>query len=317
MTGEFDIIREFFADAPGRSDVAVGIGDDAACVTAGNTSLAVCVDALVEGVHFPAGTPPRAIGHRAVAVNLSDLAACGATPLWLTLALAMPRADARWLADFAAGFFELANAHGVALVGGDTVRGPLQVTVQALGRLDAAPLLRSSGRPGDDVYVSGPVGDAAGGLRCVARDELTQPLAQRFLYPRPRVELGRALLPWRAACIDVSDGLAVDLERMAQASGCGAELDLDALPLSDDLRNQFSTKEAEYLALNGGDDYELCFALARDQREAFATWCDRQGFECHRIGRLVSGEALVLRAAGQVVTRPLAGFDHFAEDESV
>ncbi|MEO1574839.1 MAG: thiamine-phosphate kinase, partial [Pseudomonadota bacterium] len=294
MPGEFDIIREYFAGAPTRGDVTLGIGDDAACVTAGDTALAVCVDALVEGVHFPAGTPARAIGHRAVAVNLSDLAACGATPLWLTLALAMPRADTRWLADFRAGFFELANAHGASLIGGDTVRGPLQVTVQAIGRVHERPLRRDGGHAGDDVYVSGPVGDAAGGLRYVARDDLNHPLTARFLYPTPRVSLGTALVPWATACIDVSDGLAVDLERLARASGGGAVLDLDALPLSDTLRATFKAEEAQYLALNGGDDYELCFAVPRQDRERFDGWCHEHGHRVYRIGRLDDGDALVL-----------------------
>lgn len=313
MPGESDIIREYFAGAPTRGDVSLGIGDDAACVTAGDATLAVCVDALVEGVHFPAGTPARAIGHRAVAVNLSDLAACGATPLWLTLALAMPRADTRWLADFRAGFFELANAHGASLVGGDTVRGPLQVTVQAIGRVHERPLQRDGGSPGDDVYVSGPLGDAAGGLRFVARDDLNHPLASRFLYPTPRVSLGTALAPWATACIDVSDGLAVDLERLARASGGGAVLELDALPLSDALRATFKHEEAQYLALNGGDDYELCFAVPRAERERFEGWCRENGHRVFRIGRLDHGDALVLTANGEVVTRPLAGFDHFAD----
>lgn len=313
MPGEFDIIREYFAGAPVRSDVTLGIGDDAACVTAGDASLAVCVDALVEGVHFPAGTPARAIGHRAVAVNLSDLAACGATPLWLTLALAMPRADTHWLADFRAGFFELANAHGASLIGGDTVRGPLQVTVQAIGRVHERPLRRDGGRPGDDVYVSGPMGDAAGGLRFVARDDLNHPLSRRFLFPMPRVSLGTALVPWASACIDVSDGLAVDLERLARASGGGAALDLDAVPLSDALRDTFKPDEAQYLALNGGDDYELCFTVPRAERVRFDAWARESGHRVYRIGRLDDGDALVLESGGRVVTRPLAGFDHFAD----
>ncbi|MEM6639300.1 MAG: thiamine-phosphate kinase [Pseudomonadota bacterium] len=313
MPGEFDIIREYFAGAARRPDVVIGIGDDAACVTTGDTSLAVCVDALVAGVHFPHETPARAIGHRALAVNLSDLAACGATPLWVTLALAMPRADRRWLADFSAGFFELAAAHDVALIGGDTVRGPLQVTVQAIGRYDGSPVTRTGGRPGDDVYVSGTVGDASGGLRHIARDNPRHPLGERFHFPIPRVALGQALAAWATACIDVSDGLAVDLERMARSSGGGAVLELDRLPMSSMLRESFGDDEALYLALNGGDDYELCFCVDASRREDFRVFCDARDFNVTRIGHLDDGDALVLMSDGAVVSRPLAGFDHFAD----
>ncbi|MFK7886669.1 MAG: thiamine-phosphate kinase [Gammaproteobacteria bacterium] len=314
MPGEFDIIREYFA-AGGlqRDDVLVGIGDDGAAVQTQDTPLVLAVDALVEGVHFPIGTPARAIGHRAVAVNLSDLAAMAATPAWVTLALALPRAEPTWLADFAAGFFELCEAHQVQLIGGDTVRGPMQITVQAAGH-SAQPLCRSGGQAGDDVYVSGYVGDAAGGLRLFGRDESSHPLVQRFLYPTPRVELGSSLSAWASACIDVSDGLAVDARHLASASGAGMTLMLDRLPLSDALCAAFGPDEAQYLALNGGDDYELCFSVPAARRDAFTDWCDAQGHVVTRIGQLEAGDSLTLKDRGEAVSRTLSGFDHFAED---
>lgn len=315
MPGEFDIIRQYFARrGVVRDDVIVGIGDDGAVVAPGDQPLVLAVDALVEDVHFPVGTPARAIGHRAVAVNLSDLAAMAARPAWVTMALCVPRADSTWLADFAAGFFELCDAHNVQLIGGDTVRGPLQITVQATGR-SAHPCRRDGGQVGDDLYVSGYVGDAAGGLRLFGRDD-THPLVQRFLYPTPRVELGCALSAWASACIDVSDGLAVDTRRLADASGTGVTLDLDVLPLSVALRGAFDAAEAQYLALNGGDDYELCFSVPRARRDDFASWCRANNHLATRIGKLTDGSSLTLTEQGDVVSRTLTGFDHFAEEDA-
>lgn len=314
MPGEFDIIRQFFAsDGARRNDVMLGIGDDGAVVEPGHEPLVMAVDALVEGVHFPIETPARAVGHRAVAVNFSDLAAMGAEPMWVTLALALPRADTTWLADFAAGFFELCAAYEVQLIGGDTVRGPLHITVQATGRT-AAPLRRDGGTVGDAVYVSGFVGDAAGGLRQFGRAAVAHPLVQRFLYPTPRVELGRALRDWASACIDVSDGLAVDARRLASASGTGMTLALDQLPLSSTLCDTYSADEAQYLALNGGDDYELCFCIPQNKTVAFEKWCAAAGHAVTCIGRLDQGDSLVLTERDKVVSRTLSGFDHFAED---
>lgn len=316
MLGEFDIIRRFFTrDVGARHDILVGIGDDAAVVEPGAGVLVAAVDALVDGVHFPVSTPARAIGHRALAVNLSDLAAMGATPRWATLALSLPHADANWLADFAAGFFELADVHDVALIGGDTVRGPLQVTVQILGVLDGQPLRRGGAGVGHAVYVSGSVGDAAAGLRMLSRDNLAHPLAQRFLYPQPRVELGQQLRPFASACIDISDGLACDLQRLAAACGCGARIQLEQLPLSAALRAEFGVDEQHYLALNGGDDYELCFTVAPDKQQAFNAWCKQSAQPVTCIGSLVEGAALVLMDHAEIVARPWSGFDHFAEDE--
>lgn len=315
MPGEFDIIRRYFAgQGPVRDDVVLGIGDDGAHVRLGTADLAIAVDALVEGVHFPEGTPARAIGHRVLAVNLSDLAAMGATPQWVTLALTLPSAHDNWLADFSAGFFELAHSYNVQLIGGDTVRGPLHVAVQAMGRIGERALRRDGGNAGDDVYVSGHVGDAAAGLRLFARAQSSHTLVQRFLYPTPRVELGLGLCQFASACIDISDGLAADLTHLTSSSGCGAVVNLESLPLSDALRTAFDSDECEYLALSGGDDYELCFSVPRTQRAAFARWCAQHDHQVARIGALCEGSSLSLQRNGVVVNRTLAGFDHFAHD---
>ncbi|MFK8015557.1 MAG: thiamine-phosphate kinase [Gammaproteobacteria bacterium] len=316
MPGEFDLIRRYFKDqAPIRDDVVLGIGDDGAQVKTDGSSLAITVDALVSGVHFPESTPARAVGHRSLAVNLSDVAAMGAVPQWVTLALTLPTADENWLADFCAGFFELARAHNVQLIGGDTVRGPLHVAVQAIGRLGSRTLRRDGGQVDDDVWVSGNIGDAAAGLRLFEQASSSHPLVRRFLYPTPRVNLGVSLVDWATACIDVSDGLAVDLRRLASASGCGAELALEALPLSQALSESFDMQERQYLALNGGDDYELCFCVPRARRAAFVNWCRDQNHVATRVGRLRAGDSLVLKDNDEIVTRTLSGYDHFTQEE--
>lgn len=315
MLGEFDIIRRYFAEqGPSREDVVLGVGDDAAIVRADDTHLAIAVDALVEGVHFPEGTPARAVGHRVLAVNLSDLAAMGAVPRWATLSLTLPTADSHWIADFSAGLFELARAHDVQLIGGDTVRGPLHVAVQAIGCVELPGLRRDGGAVGDDVYVSGALGDASAGLRRFARADSGDLLVQRFLYPTPRVALGVALREWASACIDVSDGLATDLNRLASASGTGVELALERMPLSAALSSNFSAQEAQYLALNGGDDYELCFCVARARRSEFEAWAKDSAHTVTRIGALCEGDSLLLTENGSVVHRTLTGFDHFSEE---
>ncbi len=317
MLGEFDIIRRFFdVDDGARSDVVLGIGDDAAIVTPPEGNLAVAIDGIIEAVHFPAGTPARAVGHRALAVNLSDLAAMGARPLWATLALSLPLADETWLADFAAGFFELARAHDVALIGGDTLRGPLQAVVQLTGAVGTEEALtRHGGRPGDAVFVSGIVGSAAAGLRLLGREGEGDPLTRSFLYPQPRVALGEALRGVASAAIDVSDGLAADLGRLTAASGCGARIDLDALPASDHLARRFSREERHYLALNGGDDYELCFTAPASRATSIDDRARAAGVVVTRIGELTDVEGLEMRDRGRVVTPPVGGYDHFQDGQ--
>lgn len=273
--GEFEIIRRFFSHPPGRNDVLLGVGDDAALIAPpAGRQLVAAMDTLVEGVHFPRGFDAEDVGYRALAVNLSDLAAMGAEPAWALLALTLPTADGPWLERFARGFFELAEQHGVALVGGDTTHGPLTVTVQLLGSIEpGAALLRRGAREGDLIYVSGTLGDAAAGLECLssrdpARAGLAMELAERFRRPTPRVALGRALRGIASAAIDVSDGLAADLTHILEASGVGASLEVAHLPLSRYLED-YGPREAGWrLALAGGDDYELLFTVPPTRAEA-------------------------------------------------
>src|SRR6185503_11515595 len=238
---EFELIDRYFRGCGAkRADVHLGIGDDAALLECpAGAQLVAAVDTLVAGVHFPHDSPPASVGHRALAVNLSDLAAMGARPAWALLALTLPRADESWLSEFAAGMAALARAHDIALVGGDTTSGPLCITVQALGHVPrSAALLRSGGGAGDALFVSGTPGDAAAGLaieqgRLAAAGAAAAHLRERFLYPAPRVALGERLRGYASACIDVSDGLLGDAGKLARASGCGVEINYDAVPLSE------------------------------------------------------------------------------------
>src|SRR5215469_8654765 len=266
---EFDLIERYFRGCGARrADVRVGVGDDAAILEfPAGSELVAAVDSLVAGVHFPHGSPPASVGHRALAVNLSDLAAMAARPAWALLALTLPQADESWLAEFAAGMAALARAHEVALVGGDTTSGPLCVTMQVLGHVPrSAALLRSGGRPGDALFVSGTPGDAAAGLgveqgKLAAVGEAAKYLRERFLYPAPRVALGECLRRYASACIDVSDGLLADADKLARASGCGAQIAYEQVPVSEPLLHAVGEERARELALTGGDDYELCFSV--------------------------------------------------------
>ena len=314
---EFQIIERFFTRASGGHDsVVLGVGDDAAVLRgSAEHDLAVAVDTLVCGVHFPAELSAADIGYRALAVNLSDLAAMGATPVAATLALTLAEVDERWLQDFAEGFFVLADRYGVALIGGDTTRGPLTITVQVLGHLPPGKRLsRSGARPGDGVYLSGSTGDAAAWLRLYAnptpgKDD-SEYLKMCFARPEPRVMLGRALLPLASAAIDVSDGLLGDLEKLARASGVGAVIELDRVPLSRALLTSFADDALE-LALTGGDDYELCFTMASEYERQLKATGQTPDCDVRRIGEIVAGQGVVCMDAGGEVQIESRSFDHF------
>ena len=313
--GEFDIIREFFT-RPGHDDsVVLGIGDDAAllAVPPGEV-LVLTTDTLVAGRHFPDDAAAYDIGWKSLAVNLSDLAAMGATARWVTLAITLPDNDEPFLRDFARGFFALAEQAQVSLVGGDTTRGPLSITITAMGTVPAPQALRRDGaRAGDDLYVSGTLGDAGLGLRLaldqwldeIAPQDSTHVLA-RLHRPQPRLALGLALRGLASACMDVSDGLAQDLGHLLRASQAGAELELDALPLSPALRG-IDPAFAAILALTSGDDYELLFTAPASARAAIAGLPDT----CTRIGRITGTGALVFLRNDQPVDMPVAGYNHF------
>lgn len=312
---EFAIIERYFARRATDGDVVCGIGDDAAIVSV-QGPIAVAVDTLVGGVHFPDDFAPRDIGYRALAVNLSDMAAMGAAPRWCTLALTLPEGDADWIEAFAAGLFELASQFGVVLIGGDLTRGPLTVSLQIIGTLPGGrALLRRGGKPGDDVYVTGSLGDAAAGLGLWrARGEDDAPadaLRAHFCRPVPRVAAGLALAPIAHAAIDVSDGLLADLGHLCAHSGCGAEIEVERLPLSAELRAASTLEEAYRSALAGGDDYELCFAAApaaRTEIEAVLADCATP-VTC--IGRLSAGAGVRVTQAGRPVELGASGYAHF------
>jgi thiamine-monophosphate kinase len=289
---EFEIIERFFTRPSADVAVRLGIGDDAAVVDAAGP-IAIAVDTLVAGTHFPDQLEARAVGHRSLAVNLSDLAAVGATPRWATLALTLPAVDERWIEQFAGGFFDLAERYRVSLIGGDTTRGPLSVTVQVIGDQPHAPLCRSGGREGDRIFVSGSLGAGAAALDCFreeagSRSPEAAALIQRFSFPEPRVDLGLALGGLAHAAIDVSDGLVADLGHLCRQSDCGAVVDLDSLPMSAALQALYPPEQAEQLALHGGDDYELCFCAAPADTQAIRAAAVRAGVPVTEIGELTA-----------------------------
>ncbi|WP_449446531.1 thiamine-phosphate kinase [Thermomonas brevis] len=309
--GEFDLIARIRQRVALRGDVALGIGDDCALlVPPPGMQLAVTMDTLNAGVHFPADTAPADIGWKALAVNLSDLAAMGAQPAWCTLSLTLPQADAAFVDGFCEGFFALARQHGIALVGGDTTRGPLSVGIAAHGFVEPGRALRRDGaRVGDDVWVSGTLGDAAAALAQWKADAAMTPgLRARLDRPTPRVELGRALAGLAGACIDVSDGLLADLAHLCRASGVGAELDAAALPASESLRATFDADVRRALQATGGDDYELCFTAPTTQREALEALSRALGLPLSRIGRIVEGRGVSCDGIGHAAS----GYQHFA-----
>lgn len=265
---EFDIISQFFSQKNSRrDDVILGIGDDAAIISVPpDQQLVVTMDTLVAGVHFPLDTHPYDIGYKTAAVNLSDLAAMGATPAWATLALTLPEADAEWLKAFSHGLFELLSKYHVQLIGGDLTKGPLTLTLQAHGFTPAGKALtRRGAKPGDLIFVSGTLGDAALGLQIAQKKISIEPhLAQyainRLNRPEPRVELGIALRDKAHAAIDISDGLTADLQHILTLSNVGAKLDVEKIPLSPALKS-LPFESALSLALSGGDDYELCVTV--------------------------------------------------------
>jgi len=315
--GEFDLIAKYFSRSSAREDVLLDVGDDAAVVhVPPDKRLVAAVDTIVEGVHFLPGAAAADVGYRALAVNLSDMAAMGAMPAWMTLSLSLPRADEAWLAGFATGLYDLADKYAVALVGGDTVRGPLAVTVQILGLVEADGwLTRSHAQIGDTVFVSGLPGEAAGGLavlqQSLPQSADAQRLIQRFLRPEPRVALGRALRMLANATIDVSDGVISDLQHICEQSDCGAHIDMEVFPVSSALRACFDASKCEQMALNGGDDYELVFTVPPERLLAVEA-AIAGGVRCTPIGRIVAGNGVQCFRGGQRLALAPRGYDHFS-----
>jgi thiamine-monophosphate kinase len=314
-------LRELTAQS--RDDVQLGIGDDAAILLPPvGQFLAVALDTLVEGVHFPRGTAAADIGWKALAVNLSDLAAMGASPAWALLSLTLPTADADFIEGFAEGFGKLAKPHRLALVGGDTTRGPLAISVTVHGFVppDQA-LTRSGARVGDAVLVTGTLGDAAAGLQTLQRPladgdtraGLRDFLIERLNRPTPRLSAGIALRGKASACVDISDGLVADLGHICASSGVAAEVDAALLPRSSALMALYDETAALQFALSGGDDYELCFTVPAQRVADVQADLSRLGCGVTRIGRIVEGVGVRVRGIdGEWMAMDHAGWEHFA-----
>ncbi|WP_019141701.1 thiamine-phosphate kinase [Noviherbaspirillum massiliense] len=319
MLSEFDLIARYFT-RPARNTerVALGVGDDCALLMpAAGMQLAISTDMLVEGRHFFPNADPAKLGHKCLAVNLSDLAAMGAKPLAFTLALSLPAADREWLAAFSQGMLRLADAHQCELIGGDTTKGPLNICITIFGEVPAGQALRRDGaQAGDDIWVSGTLGDArlalAGYRHETALDQASQEAASKRMHaPTPRVELGLALRGIAHSAIDISDGLVGDLGHILDRSRVGARLEADRLPAGTILARQEQDLRRRF-TLAGGDDYELCFTASparRDQVLAAAASC---ATTVTRVGRIERGSGLrIVDASGKPIDLQLASFDHF------
>jgi thiamine-monophosphate kinase len=316
---EFELIDRYFVRSPPAEahGVMLGVGDDAAVleVPAG-FDLVAAVDTLVEGRHFLSSTPSRSVGHRALAVNLSDMAAMGAEPKWATLALTLPAVDAAWLDGFSSGFHALAAEHGVCLVGGDTTRGPLTVSVQILGLVPrGGALRRGGGRPGDLLVVSGTLGDAGGGLELARSgppaDAATAKLIERFDFPTPRVQLGLAARAAASAAMDISDGLVGDLPKLARASGVGAHVSIERLPISAPLQEKFNAARARDLALAAGDDYELLLCVPPVKLQQLQASAERLNLTLTVIGELSAESRIRWTFHGEHFAPQVTGYNHF------
>ncbi len=307
---EFSLIQHYFTQQRiTNPSTCLGIGDDCALLSIPDGfELAVTTDTMVENVHFFAGADPELLGHKLLAVNLSDLAAMGAKPMSVTLALTLPKVDENWLSAFARGFLTLAERHTVDLIGGDTTSGPLTLTVQAMGLVPKGrALLRSKARPGDFIYMTGGLGDAGLGLKIKQGYDCANPevALTRFNRPEPQVEAGQGLIGIANACIDLSDGLAGDLGHILKQSRVGACLDWDALPLSDAVRSYIAETGDWAMPLSSGDDYELCFTVSPEH-------VDKLTVAAARIGVIESEPGLRLNKSGTTQPLEVKGFEHFS-----
>lgn len=321
--GEFDLIDRYFKRQQAAASVALGIGDDCALLKApADKLLAVSLDTLVADVHFPSDADPEDIAQRALRVNLSDLAASGAEPLWFTLGLTLPQQDHQWLAGFSKGLFSAAQQFNVALVGGDTTRGPLSITVQVHGAVSENNALKRSGaRPGDGIYVSGSLGDAAAGLKVLKQPQLqnsdaSEYFLQRYHRPRPHLKEGLLLAGLASAALDISDGLLADLEHICDASGVGANLAIESLPLSAAMQQWLEggvveQAQAQQWALAGGDDYRLCFTVPQDKRSQLLDLQQQHGLNFYWVGDITSGTGVTCFDSGEPVVPQEKGYNHF------
>lgn len=319
MPSEFDIIRQYFIFENTRADVVLGIGDDAAILNVPeNHELIQSVDTLVAGVHFPIETPAEDIAYKALAVNLSDMAAMGAEPAWLTLAITLPNDDEVWLKKFSESLSSIAKKYNVQLVGGDTTHGPLCISITINGFVEKGKALtRSNAQVGDRVYVSGTIGDAALALaawqgECLLTDSSVEHLNRRLNRPIPQVELGLLLREYASACIDISDGLLADLEHITIASNVGAKINFKDIPLSNEFHSNLTDEELIIpLVLSGGDDYELCFTLPKEKQCDFNSRILELGISVSCIGEIESKSGVRCLLNNKEVNIQELGFQHF------
>jgi len=321
---EFSLINILAQRAHQRADVVLGIGDDAALLQVPEgQQLVITTDTLNSGVHFPVETSAFDIGWKSLAVNLSDLAAMGAQPAWCSLSLVLPEANSTWLEHFCDGFFALAHAHDMALIGGDTTRGPLSVSITALAHVPAGQALRrDKAQKGDDIWVSGFLGEAAAALQLWQQGKLdietgaqqasSELLRQRLLRPQPRLALGQELRSLAHAAVDISDGLLADVGHIAQRSGLAAVIDATAVPLSTALSHAFDKSTARACALGGGDDYELCFTAAQNKRSAIEALAQKLALPLSRIGTMQTGSGVICKDESRGLISA-SGYRHFAD----
>jgi len=319
---EFDLIKRYFAEQPvQRKDVLLGIGDDCAIVVPDEKHhIAITTDTLVSGVHFFDDTEPRAIGHKSIAVSLSDLASMGAEPSWISLAITLPKIDEQWVAEFSAGVFELAEYYNVQLIGGDTTSGPLSITVTAQGLTPTSKrLTRSGAHAGDWIYVTGEIGDAALALQYLlgkinVEEVYRDAIISKLHYPKPRVLAGQLLKEYASSAIDLSDGLIGDLAHICKASNVGANIVLDSLPLSQALRETLEHEKSIAMALAGGDDYELLFTVSEDNKVGMETALKSANIKHTCIGQLNANGKITTTLNNKPVQLDVSAFEHFSHE---
>jgi thiamine-monophosphate kinase len=320
-SSEFDVIEKYFSFPAQRPDVQLAGGDDCAIVSVPeNKKLLITTDTLISGVHFPKNTTPEDVAYKAVMVNLSDLAAMGATPAWLTLAISLPSIDDSWLSAFSQQIQALLSAFNISLIGGDTTRGQLSITIQAMGLCDADRILRrDQAKPGDKVYVTGYLGDAAIGLQALQQglnDEALVACVERLNRPVARTGFAQALGQYSSCAIDISDGLAADLGHVIDASDCGASIALSSIPLSKSTQYYFQRYHENVtdwsMVLTQGDDYELCFTAAEEHAEAIGKLAQTYDLKLTAIGEITDTSRLAFYDADhQLVEFSGPGFQHF------
>ncbi|MDC1255939.1 thiamine-phosphate kinase [bacterium] len=320
---EFELIKKYFTEqAVNRKDVHLGIGDDCAIVTPSERqNIAVTTDTLVAGVHFPHTTSARAIGHKSIAVNLSDLAAMGAEPSWVSLAITLPEINESWVGEFCAGVFELCEFYNVQLIGGDTTQGPLSITVTAQGLIPYDKhITRNGAKAGDWIYVTGEIGDAALALKHVLAESVIEPLhlgklRAKLDFPKPRILAGQALRDYASSAIDLSDGLISDLNHICKGSNVGANIVLEDLPLSYELIDSVGLEQAIELALIGGDDYELLFTVSEDNKVGMETALSNCGVPVSCIGQLNGNDKITTTLNSKPAMINAQGFEHFTNND--